>query len=189
MTGWGRTGKLFAMDHCNEKPDIVCLSKGLTGGVLPLGLTVTTNDIYHAFLSDDKTKALLHGHSFTGNPLSCAAANASIAILKSKKCQIQIEQISVFNLQFKEELQSLFPELTVRCLGTILAIELPSAENGYFSDIRDLAYNYFLEKGLLIRPLGNVIFINPPYCITNKQLNKIKKGINGFINKFNSLSD
>jgi adenosylmethionine-8-amino-7-oxononanoate aminotransferase len=173
MTGWGRTGKMFAMDHCQEKPDIVCLSKGLTGGVLPLGLTVATDQIFQAFLSPEKTKALLHGHSFTGNAIACAAACASLDIFEQNETWENTDRIHHFYKQQFDKLSSHTAIEKVRVLGTILAIELKTGEgNTYFSSIRDLAYDFFLKNGLLIRPLGNIIFLNPPYCITNNQLSK-----------------
>jgi adenosylmethionine-8-amino-7-oxononanoate aminotransferase len=124
MTGWGRTGKWFALDHIQEIPDIVCLSKGLTGGVLPLGLTVATKEIFNAFLSDEKRKAFLHGHSFTGNPLACAAACASINIMESQKTWESIERISSRNQHFLQEIRNHSTVKDARCLGTILAIEI-----------------------------------------------------------------
>ncbi len=182
MTAWGRTGKLFAMNHCTVTPDIVCLSKGLTGGVLPLGLTVATNEIYNAFLSEDKSKALLHGHSFTGNALSCAAACASLDIFEKDSTWKNIKRIEDANLAYQASIQNHNAVYETRVLGTILAIELETGEgNTYFSDIRDKAYNFFLENGLLIRPLGNVIFINPPYCISNEQLASIYKAFDSFL--------
>ena len=182
MTAWGRTGKLFAMNHCTVTPDIVCLSKGLTGGVLPLGLTVATNEIYDAFLSEDKSKALLHGHSFTGNALSCAAACASLDIFVKESTWKNIKRIEQANLAYQVSILDNNAVFNTRVLGTILAIELETGEgNTYFSNIRDKAYNFFLENGLLIRPLGNVIFINPPYCISNEQLASIYKAFDSFL--------
>jgi adenosylmethionine-8-amino-7-oxononanoate aminotransferase len=182
MTAWGRTGKLFAMNHMTELPDIVCLSKGLTGGVLPLGLTISTDEIYDAFLSDEKTKALLHGHSFTGNALACAAACASLDLFEREKTWERITSLCKSNLEFSKTLEN-HPKIEeIRLCGTILAIELKSVEgNTYFSGIRDIAYRYFLENGLLIRPLGNVIFINPPYCITDMELELIYEKITQFL--------
>lgn len=182
MTAWGRTGKLLAMNHCTVIPDIVCLSKGLTGGVLPLGLTVATNEIYNAFLSENKSKALLHGHSFTGNALSCAAACASLDLFEQESTWKNIKRIEQANLAYQASIQNNKAVFETRVLGTILAIELETGEgNTYFSDIRDKAYNFFLEQGLLIRPLGNVIFINPPYCITDGQLADIYSAFNSFL--------
>ncbi len=183
MTAWGRTGKLFAMNHCIEIPDIVCLSKGLTGGVVPLGLTVSTDEIYNAFLSEDKTKALLHGHSFTGNALACAAACASLDLFAQQSTWESIDIICQMNSEFIDQIKGHDKISEIRQCGTILAIELKTGEgNTYFSNIRDVAYNFFLEQGILLRPLGNVIFINPPYSITKNELNYIYDKINKFIN-------
>lgn len=182
MTAWGRTGKYFAMNHCAVVPDIVCLSKGLTGGVLPMGLTVTTDGVYSAFLSDQKSKALLHGHSFTANALACAAACASLELFAMNSTWENINRISQKNLDFEKRLTIKSGLREVRTMGTILALELETGEgNTYFSDIRDKAYNFFLQKGLLIRPLGNVLFINPPYCITNEQLDYIYTILESFL--------
>jgi adenosylmethionine-8-amino-7-oxononanoate aminotransferase len=182
MTAWGRTGKYFAMDHCNVKPDIVCLSKGLTGGVLPLGLTVATNQIYEAFLSDDKLKALLHGHSFTGNPLACAAACASLDIFEMDETWENIQRIESSHGFFKVQIEQHPFVKEARVLGTILAIEIETGEgNTYFSTIRDKAYAFFLENGLLVRPLGNIIFINPPYCMTDGQLESFQDVLKRFL--------
>jgi adenosylmethionine-8-amino-7-oxononanoate aminotransferase len=180
MTGWGRTGKLFAMNHISETPDIVCLSKGLTGGVLPLGLTVATENIYNAFLAEEKTKALLHGHSFTGNPLACAVACASIELTQQPDFNDNIERIVRKHTEFKLSLSE-FKSIEVRLLGTIIAVEIQQTNADYFSSIRDEAYQYFLDKGLLIRPLGNIIFLNPPYCTTDEQLDEMYAGIKGFL--------
>ena len=180
MTGWGRTGELFAMNHITETPDIICLSKGLTGGVLPLGLTVATENIYNAFLAEEKTKALLHGHSFTGNPLACAVACASIDLTQQAEFNGNIKRISKKHTQFKESLQD-EKSLEIRQLGTIIAVEIQLTNADYFSSIRDEAYQYLLDEGLLIRPLGNIIFLNPPYCTTDEQLDKMYAGIKGFL--------
>lgn len=184
MTAWGRTGKLFAMNHCNEVPDIVCLSKGLTGGVMPLGLTISTDEIYNAFLSEEKTKALLHGHSFTGNPLACSVACASLDLFEEKETWGKIDFICQKNSEIIDQLENHPKILEIRQCGTILAIELKTGEgNTYFSAIRDIAYHFFLEKGMLLRPLGNVIFINPPYCINKKELNFVHHQMLTFINQ------
>ena len=172
MTGWGRTGKMFSMDHIESKPDIVCVSKGLTGGVLPMGLTIASDQIYNAFLDEDKTKALLHGHSYTGNPLACAVACASMDLFEKKETWQNIDRIAQHHSTFaaKHVEHSMIDE--IRQTGTILAIEIKTAEeSSYFSNIRDVAYDFFIENGILLRPLGNIIFVNPPYCITDEELN------------------
>jgi len=174
MTGFYRTGKFLATDYLSKKPDIICLSKGLTGGVLPLGLTLATQKIFDAFLHEETTKALLHGHSFTGNAIACAAACASLDLLDQKQTQEKVDTISKSHQQFViEQMQN--PKFSkVKSIGTILSIELKTKEAaGYFVSVRDQAYQYFLTKGFLIRPLGNVIFLNPPYCISEEELRSL----------------
>lgn len=183
MTAFGRTGKLFAFEHTRVQPDIICLSKGLTGGVLPLGLTVTTQSIFDAFLSEERVKAFLHGHSFTGNPLACAAACASLDLFEKEETWAQIDEIGKRNKTFIETIRLNSQVKDVRCFGTILAIELKDSESGYFSQKKEIAYHYFLENGLLLRPLGNVIFINPPYCLTEKEQHYIFDVITRFLNE------
>lgn len=171
MTGWGRTGTLFAMDQQSAQPDIVCLSKGLTGGILPLGLTVATQAIYDAFLAPETTKALLHGHSYTGNPLICAVACANLDLVAMPEFTANIQRVAANHAVFREKMKD-HPRLSdVRQLGTILALEIKmDSGSGYFSNIRDKAYDFFLDHGLLVRPLGNIIFLNPPYCMTDAEL-------------------
>lgn len=176
MTGWGRTGTLFAMDQFNEKPDIVCLSKGLTGGAMPLGLTVSTDEIYNAFLSEKKTNALLHGHSFTGNALACACACASLDLFEKQNTWDNIARIVEWNQLLKDELTDFSSVKNVRQTGTILAIELKeSGESSYFSGIRDKIVAFYQARGIHIRPLGNIFFFNPPYCITDEELQQVKE--------------
>lgn len=181
MTGFGRTGKLFAMDHCEIKPDIITLSKGLTAGVLPMGLTITSDKIYETFLSEETARGFLHGHSFTGNPLACAAACANLDLFEDQSTWMNIERITEWNRSFLQQFSSSKWIAETRQSGTILAIELRDEVNGYYSKLRDKAYSFFLEKGVLLRPLGNVIFVNAPYCITNKELEKIGQAITDFI--------
>jgi len=171
MTGFGRTGKLFAMDYLENQPDIICLSKGITGGTMPLGVTACTDEIYNAFLSEDRSKALFHGHSYTANPTACAAAIASMELLLKPDCQSQIEMISQSNKAFHERIKAHERVKNERSLGTILAIEL-NVGNGtsYFNNMRDYLYNFFLDRDILMRPLGNIIYILPPYCVTKEQL-------------------
>lgn len=186
MTGFGRTGKMYAMDYCNVKPDLVTLSKGLTAGVLPMGLTITSDKIYNAFLSPDTTKAFLHGHSFTANPLGCAVACANLDLFEEKETWENINSISQWNLNFSEELKSLSNVSNVRSIGTILAFEVNTEkETSYFSNLRDQAFKYCIERGVFIRPLGNVIFINPPYSITTDEYNKVKAVILSFLKELN----
>lgn len=174
MTGFGRTGKLFASDYAKIQPDIICLSKGITGGVLPLGVTMTTNEIFIAFLDDSKQKAFLHGHSYTGNPISCAVAIANLQLLMSKSCQEQIEFISTMNSQFCLEHANVHRIENLRHQGTILAFDITTDERTqYFNHLRDKCYMNSLRQGVLLRPLGNVIYSMPPYCISKEELEKV----------------
>ena len=184
MTGWGRTGKMFSMDHGSQKPDIVCLSKGLTGGVLPMGLTVASDKIYEAFLHEDTTKALLHGHSYTGNPLACAVACASLDLFEKKDIWENIDRIVEQHKRFTLRMESHSKVSEVRQIGTILALEIKTGQKtSYFSSIRDEAYDFFIENGILLRPLGNVIFLNPPYCTTDEQLAYCYEKTEDFLNR------
>ena len=182
MTGFGRTGKLFSMDHCENKPDIVALSKGLTAGVMALGLTVASDKIYDAFLSENVGKALLHGHSFTANPIACAVACANLDLFEKRSTWENIDAIEGWNEDFAKELSTLDCVEKIRQQGTIIAFEVKTGEgNTYFSDVKTEAYDYFLEKGVLLRPLGNVIFVNPPYCITHQDHQKITREVLNFL--------
>jgi adenosylmethionine-8-amino-7-oxononanoate aminotransferase len=174
FTGFGRTGKLFAANYLSQKPDIMCFSKGLTGGTMPMGITTCSNDIYNAFLSDDKYKALFHGHSFTANPLACTAALASMEILLDGKTQHSITNITEKHQKFAEILSKKSQIENVRQTGTILAWEYKTDQKtSYFNQIGKKIYDEFLQKGILIRPLGNVVYLVPPYCITSEELDFI----------------
>ena len=182
MTGFGRTGKLFSLDHCSEKPDIIAMSKGLTAGILPLGLTVTSNQIFDAFLGEEVTKGFLHGHSFTGNPIACAVACASLDLFEKEETWNNIDAICLWNEAFKKELEGLEGVGKISQMGTILRFEMESTEGSYFAnDLRVRAYKHFMESGVLLRPLGNVIFVNPPYCITKEEYDQVKESILSFL--------
>jgi len=178
FTGFGRTGKLFAADYLTEKPDIMCFSKGLTGGTMPMGITTSSNKIFNAFLSEDKYKTLFHGHSFTANPLACTAALASMELLLSKETQESINLINDKHKEFSQVLQQHLNVENVRQTGTILAWDLKT-DNGtsYFNMIGKLFYKEFLNKGIIMRPLGNVMYLVPPYCITSEELDYIYETI------------
>ena len=174
MTGFGRTGKMFACDHLETSPDVFCLSKGITGGAMAFGVTSCTQKIYEAFLSDDRMKTFFHGHSYTANPIACAAANASLDIFEAENTFAKIERIRQQHEKFVQQLTARqFEHLIIRHLGTILAIEINAGETSYFNGIRDKAYHYFLERGIIMRPLGNVIYLMPPYCIREADLEYI----------------
>jgi len=174
MTGFGRTGPFFACEMLQEKPDIMCLSKGLTGGFLPLAITACTEEIYRAFLSEKLSKAFLHGHTYCANPLACSSALASLDLLQQEECSAQRNSIAThhntFSLTWKDH-----PSFT-RCesLGTILMMEYHSEEgSSYFGSLRDRLYYHFLDAGIILRPLGNVLYVLPPYCMTTEELHTI----------------
>jgi adenosylmethionine-8-amino-7-oxononanoate aminotransferase len=174
MTGFGRTGKLFATLHCQQKPDIIALSKGLTGGMLPMALSTCTEAVYQAFYSEDKMKALYHGHSFTGNPLGCAVALASLDIMLSAETQENIARLCARQAEFLQKIQHHPRVGAARQTGTILAVEFRTdTSSGYFNNLRDHLYRFFLERGLILRPLGNVVYVLPPYCISDAQLDRV----------------
>ncbi|MFY0686857.1 MAG: adenosylmethionine--8-amino-7-oxononanoate transaminase [Cyclobacteriaceae bacterium] len=181
MTGFGRTGEMFASNYLTQKPDIFCLSKGITGGFLPLGLTVANKRIESAFDNDDKLKTFYHGHSYTANPISCAAANATLKQLTKKKVKDKIEAINTAHVKFVSEIESLAVVKEARVRGTILAVELEADSSGYHSNIRDEIYKYFLSRNILLRPLGNVIYILPPFVIRKSELRMIHQEIKTFL--------
>jgi adenosylmethionine-8-amino-7-oxononanoate aminotransferase len=172
MTGFGRTGKTFATDYLNHKPDIFCLSKGITGGFLPLGITTCTQKIYDAFLSEDKLKTFFHGHSYTGNPIVCAAANASLELLQTSEFQLQ--NLIEWQTELSAYLKSNPKIENLRQTGTIVAFDVKTdANSNYFNNFRDVLYDNFIKRGILLRPLGNTVYVLPPYVITKEQLQKV----------------
>lgn len=166
LTGFGRTGKMFACEHAEIAPDIVCLSKGLTAGYMPLGATVATEEIYDAFLSEDRTKMFFHGHSYTANPLACAVACASLRIFDEEPVLERVARIERQMLDALEPLRTLDYIADVRVLGGIGAVEL--AGGGYLDGIGPRLSAEFAQRGLLLRPLGNVVYFMPPYVISEK---------------------
>ncbi len=176
MTGFGRTGKFLATDYISEKPDIICLSKGITGGFMPLGVTSCAGFIYEAFVSQDKTKTFYHGHSYTANPIACAAANASLDLLEKAATRKQIEIISSFFTQLQHKYANHPAISNSRKLGTILALELKSPEGTfYLNEMGKKVGTFFLQRGIIVRPLGNILYFIPPYCISKAQLEKLEK--------------
>jgi adenosylmethionine---8-amino-7-oxononanoate aminotransferase len=174
FTGFGRTGKWFACDHLKNKPDIMCLSKALTGGFLPLGLTVVNNAIYDGFYSDDQNHTFLHGHSYTGNPLACAAANASISLFENPKLWENITIITNRISHHIEEIKQLSSVRTARSFGMIGAVEIDAGgASSYFNKSGKEVYKKLLGSGVILRPLGNVFAVVPPYVITVAQLDEI----------------
>jgi adenosylmethionine-8-amino-7-oxononanoate aminotransferase len=174
MTGFGKTGKTFASDYLVNKPDMMCLSKALTGGTIPMAITTFTQEIFDGFYKDDVNKALFHGHTFTANPTGCAAALASIALMESQEMQDNIRRIHQMHLAFETKIK-LHPKVkTTRVLGVIFALEIKTETNeSYYGTMRNKLYNFFIENGVILRPVGNIVYILPPYIISDKQLEKV----------------
>jgi adenosylmethionine-8-amino-7-oxononanoate aminotransferase len=184
FTGFGRTGKLFASGYCHTKPDIIAVSKGITGGALPLGVTSCSDEVLEAYRSDDFLKTFFHGHSYTANPLACAAANASFALLMKEECAAAIQRIASAHEQFRRKIRSHPTVLEARTLGTILAIELKTEEGSSYGNVmRKKIYEFFIHRDILLRPLGNVLYVLPPYVITDDQLQTVYISIEEFLNE------
>ena len=182
MTGFGKTGKTFACDYLQNQPDMMCVSKALTGGTIPMAITTFTQEIFDAFYSEDINKALFHGHTFTANPTGCAAALASFQLLQTNEIQNNIQHINQRHLEFQNRIKGHSKVLTTRVLGVIFALEIESSENEqYYGNMRNKLYNYFIENGVVLRPVGNIVYILPPYIISDEQLNKVYQTIENAI--------
>jgi adenosylmethionine-8-amino-7-oxononanoate aminotransferase len=181
LTGFGRTGSLFACERAGITPDIVCLSKGLTGGFLPLGATVATEQIFEAFAGIDRRRTFFHGHSYTANPLACAAARASLTLLDAR-CAEKRAEIEVTHRANLQRLQSHARVERPRVLGTVAAFDI-AGEEGYLATVGATLAKYALAEGVLLRPLGNVVYVLPPYCITTDELGRIYDVIFDFLER------
>ena len=170
MTGFGRTGKMFACDHLKIQPDIICLAKSLTGGYIPLATTVFSEKIHSRFVDSDIKKAFLHGHSFTANPIACSAALKSLDLFESKNLKRKIDIISKTHKSCLENLSKRINVSKIRSLGTIAAFDFNGIEKKYGSSAGEKLKKKFLNSGLLLRPIGNTIYLMPPFCISEETL-------------------
>lgn len=177
MTGFGRTGTFFACEQAGVTPDIVCLAKGLTGGYLPMGVTLCTEEIFMAFYSDDRSKAFYHSSSFTANAICCAAGLASLQIWEDEPVMERIQSITSYHEKALKRFEGRNDVTNIRQLGTIAAMDIAIGEEGYLSDIGPQMQRFFLERGLLLRPLGNTVYVLPPYCIETEDLDALYDGI------------
>jgi len=178
MTGFGKTGKNFACDYLTEKPDIMCLSKALTGGTIPMALTTFTQELFDGFYSDDINHALFHGHTFTANPTGCAAALASMELLATPQMQQNIVRINQRHLAFQKHIQTHPKVKTTRVLGVIFALEIQTSEaESYYGNLRNKLYDFFIGNGVILRPVGNIVYILPPYIMTDDQLQTVYRTI------------
>ena len=169
LTGFGRTGKMFACEHAQVSPDIICLSKALTGGYLPLGVTAVTSAIYEAFLSEDRTKTFFHGHSYTANPLACAVALGSLELFREERTLDRVADLEGTLRAGLEPLRKLETVGDVRVIGGVGIVEMRSEDPGYLNEFGPWISAALLGRGLLLRPLGNVVYFMPPYAITKAE--------------------
>ncbi|HEX8576925.1 MAG TPA: adenosylmethionine--8-amino-7-oxononanoate transaminase [Flavobacterium sp.] len=174
MTGFGKTGKNFACDYLQQQPDMMCLSKALTGGTIPMAITTFTQELFDAFYSEDINKALFHGHTFTANPTGCAAALASLELLHTDVMQNHIIRIQKNHLAFRQHIEKHIKVATTRVMGVIFALEIKTQEQeAYYGTMRNKLYNFFIDNGIILRPIGNIVYILPPYIITDEQLQRV----------------
>ncbi|BCP52320.1 adenosylmethionine--8-amino-7-oxononanoate aminotransferase BioA [Kaistia sp. 32K] len=177
MTGWGRCGTLFACEQAGVAPDILCTSKGLTGGSLPLAATLATDAIFRAHYSSDRARTFFHSSSYTANPIACAAALANVEIWNDEPvaervaalARMQAERVARFDGDPRFE--------NIRTTGTIAALDLRVGSAGYLAEVGPALRSFFLERGLLMRPLGNVLYVLPPYCVTSGELDRLYNAI------------
>jgi adenosylmethionine-8-amino-7-oxononanoate aminotransferase len=176
MTGWGRTGTLLACEQADIEPDILCLSKGLTGGAVPLAVTMATEPVFQAHYSTDRSRMFFHSSSYTANPLACAAANANLAIWKDEPVRTRIADLAQRQQQHLARIAAHPFARNIRQAGTIAALDAGDAD-GYLSDLAPRMLAMFRDRGVLLRPLGNTIYVMPPYCITPDELDEVWRAI------------
>ncbi len=173
LTGFGRAGKMFACDIANITPDIMCVSKGITGGFLAMGVTLCSGRVESAFRSENRMHSFYHGHSYTGNALACAAANANLQIFDDEPVFDRIQTIARIHAERLAQLRDFHQVGDTRHIGSVGALELRVDDPGYLSSLRPKLYNFFLERSVLLRPLGNVVYVLPPYVIEPDQLHRV----------------
>ena len=173
MTGFGRSGTMFACEQAEVTPDLLCLSKGITGGFLPMGATLCSDEIYDAFYSTDRAKTFFHSSSYTGNAIACAAANANLDVFESEPVFERIESIVARHAEQLGRFKGHPAIARIRQTGTIAAIELHAADGGYFAALGQRLGRFYLERNILLRPLGDVVYVLPPYCTTAEELSRI----------------
>jgi adenosylmethionine---8-amino-7-oxononanoate aminotransferase len=177
MTGWGRTGTLFACEQADVSPDIACYSKGLTGGSLPLAVTLCRSEIFDAHFSKDRTRTFFHSSSYTANPIACAAARANLDLWQDASVRSRVAAVAAMQEQAIASLRADRRFSNVRRTGTITAFELEARDRGYLAAVGPQLLSFFAGRNLLLRPLGNTIYVMPPYCITQADLGEIYAAI------------
>ena len=182
FTGFYRTGKMFAFEHSQLRPDLLCLSKGLTGGYLPLAVTLTNEEFYKTFLDKSMKKAFLHGHSYTANPMACRLASTTLKLLEKPETLSQVKKIEHHTRYWIEKLNQNPKIFNARQMGTIGAMELSEENPHYFKgDFSHRFYQKAMKKGVLLRPLGGTVYALPPYCTDEKQIDTIYSSVEKII--------
>ena len=177
LTGFGRCGRMFACELAGVVPDIMCLSKGLTGGFLPMAATVCTERVHAAFRGADRALTFFHGHSYTANPIGCAAAIASLKIFEVEPVFERIARIEAMHRERAAAWENHPAVADIRIIGSVMAVELAVSDPGYFSELRPALYAFYLSRGVLLRPLGNVVYVLPPYVISEADLRRVHDAI------------
>lgn len=183
MTGFGKTGRNFASEYLTNLPDIICLAKSLTGGLVPMAITSCSQKVYDAFLSNDLSKGFFHGHTYSANPIACTAALACIELLQSEAIQNNIKRIIVSHKAFDSRIKNHPKVALTRQLGVIYALVL-NIEMQRYGDLRYKLFNFFMKNGVCLRPLGNTIYILAPFVITEKELDKVYNTIENALDSF-----
>ena len=177
MTGWGRTGTLLACEQAGITPDLLCLAKGLTGGSMPLAVTMASEAIYDAHWSTDRSRTFYHSSSYTANPIACAAALANLTIWREEPVRERIATLCAMQAQGAARLEKVPGVINVRQCGTVLALDYDHADAGYLAGIGPRLLAFFRSRDLLLRPLGNTAYAMPPYCIAPEDLDRIHQAL------------
>jgi adenosylmethionine---8-amino-7-oxononanoate aminotransferase len=177
MTGWGRTGTMFACEQAGVKPDIACYSKGLTGGSLPLAVTLCSHEIFQAHYATDRRRTFFHSSSFTANPIACAAALANLEIWETEPVHARIAALTALQARHLERFRDDPRFENVRQSGTITAMDVKTADAGYLAQVGPRLHEFFREAQILLRPLGNTVYVLPPYCVTSEDLQAVYEAI------------
>lgn len=177
MTGFGKTGKNFASDYMENKPNLICLSKSLTAGVVPMAITSCSQKIYDAFYDEDVNKGFFHAHTYSANPVACSAAIAGIELLQSDEIQENIKRITKSHEQFSEKIKAHPKVKLTRQQGVIFALEVNQEEKAMYGNLRDKLFDFYMSEGVYLRPLGNTVYILPPFTISDSELQKIYSSI------------
>ena len=178
MTGWGRTGRLWACDHAGVAPDILCTSKGLTGGVVPLAATLASGRIFEAHRSTDRRRTFYHSSSYTANPIACAAALAQVRLWQASPMQARLDALTAMQAERLAGLDGRFTN--IRQCGTIAAADLVVPQGGYLSEVGPRMRAHCMDRGVLLRPLGNTVYVLPPYCVTGDDLDAAWGAVTSF---------